>query len=423
MQKRHRRQMVAISLLVALVVPSINTGAWDLGRVVTAVATGGASEVARTEPVKAATTAVAQAIPAVAEAVISTAVAPIKATAVAADGLVQGKRPEDVWKQASDAYVGTPLRDTTHAGAMVVQGGAVVQESIYTEAENAMRRAGGDTGQQIAALALMGPRLQDATGVSASQYVDIVAKGGDPAMLVSIPLATALRQAYETHKSSAKPYSESIKTALRKLYPNDVVESARYTVGKVEITLPNLINGGQRLVYGHDYAVTIGDITVYNTEPESLFWIAHEVRHTVQYRELGGFEGFAWSYTRYSSSMESNADEWGRKVATETPQYANVAKAANLPIAYTEQLIARASVNIAASALSCERAGRQATVELDHWNSDRSGPCQVNLVMRDIGPDKVNVIYYARHDGSYCGLKATEFGERLRSQGWTCTEK
>jgi len=429
--KQHRL-LVATLLLATLAAPAVSSAGWSPFRVVVAVATGGASEVVRSKPVKATAKVVKKTVKSTAKVVkeaatvvgkatVTTAIAPLKASVAVAVGLIEGKQPEDIWKKAADAYVGAPLRDTAHAGAVVVQGVSVVKASVYTEAENVMRSVGGDTGQQIAALTFMRPRLEDATGVSTAQYVDIVAHGGDPAMLVSVPLATALRQAYETHKGSAKPYPESVKAALRKIYPEDVIEAARYSVGKLKITLPDLINDGQRLVYGNDYAVTVGDITVYNTEPESYFWIGHEVRHTVQYRELGSFDGFAWSYIRHSSSMEANADDWGLKVAAASPQYANVAAAANLPGSYTEQLIARASVNVAGTELSCELAGQQATVEVDNWNVDGSGPCQVNFVKRASGPDRVSVIYYAQRDGSYCGLKASEFGDRLRSQGWTCS--
>jgi hypothetical protein len=104
---------------------------------------------------------------------------------------------------------------------------------------------------------------------------------------------------------------DDVKAALRGHFSESTLNRAKYSLGNVQITLPNFIGKGQK-VFGNDYAVVVDDIIVFNTTPPTYkddpFWWAHEVTHVEQYESLG-IEGFAYKYlSSLGSAIESEAD-------------------------------------------------------------------------------------------------------------------
>jgi uncharacterized protein DUF4157 len=144
--------------------------------------------------------------------------------------------------------------------------------------------------------------------------------GEDPSVLIAPSLASAIREAEASYEQTAKALPETIKRRLRALYSPELLERARWTVGRLEINLPAAINQGMAL-FGHEHhAVTVGRTIVFSHEPElglelggdALAWWAHELRHVEQYRDLG-IDGFALAYVRDPAALERDADQMGAR--------------------------------------------------------------------------------------------------------------
>ncbi|CAN5392688.1 hypothetical protein BH10PSE7_BH10PSE7_29660 [soil metagenome] len=93
------------------------------------------------------------------------------------------------------------------------------------------------------------------------------------------------------------------------------VSTVRYIVDNEGGNIAALINGikdvlGETSGNGN-HAVTIDNIIVFSKEPggvADLFFWAHEIQHTVQYKNLG-IDGFAAKYEVDHASLERDADE------------------------------------------------------------------------------------------------------------------
>lgn len=129
-------------------------------------------------------------------------------------------------------------------------------------------------------------------------------------------LTAALNHAYATHIQQSRPLPEAVREFLRGLLPDEVLNGARYTVSADEITLPGLLNHGNRELLGQDHAVSIENLIIFSREPTferpgDARWWAHELGHHVQYRRLGGVAGFAAEYVRNFQGLEQEAESYG----------------------------------------------------------------------------------------------------------------
>lgn len=120
-----------------------------------------------------------------------------------------------------------------------------------------------------------------------------------------------MRAARARHYTNSSPIPEDVKNALRGNFNESTLNRARYSIGTIEITLPNFIGQGAKFMGGDSYAVTVDDIIVFNTNPGSYInnanWWAHEMTHVQQYERMG-VETFAFNYMRDAgNSLESEA--------------------------------------------------------------------------------------------------------------------
>jgi hypothetical protein len=138
--------------------------------------------------------------------------------------------------------------------------------------------------------------------------------------LGEVGLANALREAHAYYARSAKPLPEPVRSKLAAGFPKQVLDRVRVALTGEEGTLPAIINFVQTRfgdAVGGTSAVTIDDIVAFSQipEPSELEFWAHEVEHTVQYRRLGGIDGFAAEYTRSYQRLEDEANRVAAEVA------------------------------------------------------------------------------------------------------------
>jgi hypothetical protein len=159
---------------------------------------------------------------------------------------------------------------------------------------------------------------------------DIIAKGKPVDTVVGVPLATALRQAKDYYDGKAKPLPTDIKILLSLTFPPDILDNARYVDSGFEPTLPAVINAIMTEMVetsvDSNHAVTVDNIIVFDHVPpatEVFFW-AHEMQHTVQYKAKG-IEGFAAAYTKNYKELEDEADKVGHEAAKHAEMISKVA--------------------------------------------------------------------------------------------------
>lgn len=131
--------------------------------------------------------------------------------------------------------------------------------------------------------------------------------------IASAPLLAALLQAREHYKDRGKPIPTEVKLLLMKSFTAEDLNRARYVVDDFGGTLPAIINQTQE-IFGDQHAVVVDNIIVYSSEPrnEHVYFWAHAMQHTVQYKRLG-MAGFASEYTTNYRGIEGEADRVGRE--------------------------------------------------------------------------------------------------------------
>jgi len=185
------------------------------------------------------------------------------------------------------------------------------QKFFMQKAQEFSKSVGGSTGEFIFDVGTFSQRYYNELAQSGVYGINGVLQGQNPFQISAIPLAAAIRAANERYKSSAKPLPSDVKEALRPYFRANTLENARYIVGNVEITLPNFIGQGQKFFGNDAYAVTVGNIIVFNNSPgsysQNAHWWAHEITHVEQYENLG-IESFAYKYLKdFGSSIEKEA--------------------------------------------------------------------------------------------------------------------
>jgi Domain of unknown function (DUF4157) len=194
------------------------------------------------------------------------------------------------------------------------------QRTIYRRVKKEVA-VGGPTASFVFDVASFNDRLnEEAIAAGGTAAADRLSQK-NPIQSVAWQLAAAIRLARERHLQNAKPLPNDVKQGLAStgFYAPAVLDRAKYTVGTIEITLPNSIGKGNRLM-GDDHAVTVDDIIVFNrlppaftSSPTSREWWGHEVTHVEQYQRWGVDE-FAYRYAMDYRVPEGEAKARGRAV-------------------------------------------------------------------------------------------------------------
>ena len=126
--------------------------------------------------------------------------------------------------------------------------------------------------------------------------------------LVASPLAAALRSAENQYRDSSRPIPDDVKLVLARAFPRDFLDSARWGIGSISISIPDLISLEKRTFQRADYAVTVGSITIFPFDPgDNYHWWTHELQHQFQYRQRG-IDRFALDYVVSCHDIENDAE-------------------------------------------------------------------------------------------------------------------
>lgn len=166
----------------------------------------------------------------------------------------------------------------------------------------------GDTGKTVVTLATGLDRLQVEFGTTAAIQAAQIAQGKDPKMVVAAPLAAAIRASHDQFEAQSRPLPDNIRQRFSGKYPVGILDSARFAIGGLSISVPDIANGTRRVLSNADNATTVGNVIVFSTDPKDSFhWWAHELRHVQQYSEWG-IDVFAYKYVIGCHAVESEAE-------------------------------------------------------------------------------------------------------------------
>ena len=201
--------------------------------------------------------------------------------------------------------------------AIKSEGGAIVSvatavSQINESASNlkivAAQTIAGNVGKTVMTI-IDGPtrisvEIATTTAIEAGEIVQ-----GMPAdRMIAEPLAAAIRAANLQYAPSARPIPEDVKVLLSSFYPADVLSGARWVVGSISISVPDITNQFRKTFFGVDNAVTVGNITVFSKSPgQDYHWWAHELQHQVQYHNWG-IDNFAYQYVTSCHTVETEAE-------------------------------------------------------------------------------------------------------------------
>lgn len=214
----------------------------------------------------------------------------------------------------SDIYrpyveIGKSAADNLTAGAKLVSD---PQQYMFVKAQEYARKIGGDTGSFVFDVGTFSTRMSNELGYTAAAGAANILRGQNPLQVTAAPLAAAIRAARQQYASQAQPLPPDVRAGLADFFSPEVLDRARYTVGRIEINLPNFIGRGAKFM-GNGYAVTVDDTIVFNSAPPSFAdnatWWAHEVTHVEQYGSWG-VDKFAFEYViDFGHSIERSADQ------------------------------------------------------------------------------------------------------------------
>jgi hypothetical protein len=152
------------------------------------------------------------------------------------------------------------------------------------------------------------------------------------AQLGAIGLAGALRQTHQFYSGRGKPLPDAVKVMLSISFPKPVLDRVRVIDTGDEASLPAILNQVQTSIgeaVGGQSAVTVDDLIAFSQIPglSSVDFWAHEIQHVMQYRQLGGIDGFAAAYTRDHRKLEANARAVSEKAVTDAENVLTVIRA------------------------------------------------------------------------------------------------
>lgn len=236
------------------------------------------------------------------------ATAPIESVANTAKAVTGNGSIRDIYQPYRE--LGRTAGNTVASGVDLV---ANPRETIYREIEDLSRDVGGNPAVFVFDIATFQERYLFQLANSGLHGSANILRGQNPFQLAAAPLAGAIRAARQRHYPRSEPIPADVKAQLSTMIDAVTLNRARYAIGKVEITLPNFIGQGNKLM-GDDYAVVVDDVIVFNTSPPAYagdpFWWAHEIMHVCQYGRMG-IEGFAYRYMTDWQGVEGEADKKG----------------------------------------------------------------------------------------------------------------
>ncbi|HME30905.1 MAG TPA: hypothetical protein VKE53_13730 [Pseudolabrys sp.] len=153
-------------------------------------------------------------------------------------------------------------------------------------------------------------KLSKQAPIVLSRTAQDVLDTGKVGNVIGVPLAIGVRQAVALYQDRAKPIPADIRFYLTGLFSKEILERAQFVIDD-NVGSYGIINKFQEAC-ADNHAVTADNIIVFAKPPSSKdiwFW-AHEMQHTVQYKNLG-IDGFAAKYTTDSSAMENEANRKG----------------------------------------------------------------------------------------------------------------
>jgi|SRR5215213_1366779 len=197
------------------------------------------------------------------------------------------------------------------------------QKFLFNRAQNFASQVGGKPGEFIFDVTTFTNQIYNELAISGLHNASGILQGQNPLQLFATPLAAGIRAARERHVQNARPLPDDVKAALKDHFNESTLNRAKYSVGNVQITLPNFIGQGAKLFGEDGYAVVADDIIIFNTPPPSYkddpFWWAHEMTHVQQYEQLG-VEGFAYKYLMHPKGVEAEANNKASEVTKKRPK-------------------------------------------------------------------------------------------------------
>ena len=215
--------------------------------------------------------------------------------------------------QAGPGAIISPYRQVARSSGQLLQGTTRLAAFPYQELNRRaqyLANLAGEPGAFVFDVTTFTQRFFNELAVSTGMYSGTLLQQSNPLQVIAIPLASAIRAARERHIRNARPIPYSVRAALAPYFPPAVIARAKYAIGRTDITLPNFIDQVYRF-QGDDFAVTIDDIIVFNTDPgdfqDNPLWWTHEMTHVQQYWRWG-VERFAYEYMIDHSAVEAEAD-------------------------------------------------------------------------------------------------------------------
>ena len=160
-------------------------------------------------------------------------------------------------------------------------------------------------------------KLSKQAPIVLSRTAQDVLDSGKVGNFIGAPLATGASQAVELYQDRAKPIPADIRFYLAGVFSKEILERAQFVIDD-NVGSYGIINKFQEPC-ADNHAVTADNIIVFAKPPSSKdIWLwAHEMQHTVQYKNLG-IEGFAAKYTMDSGAMENEANQKGDQAVDNT---------------------------------------------------------------------------------------------------------
>jgi len=164
---------------------------------------------------------------------------------------------------------------------------------------------------------------------------DLLGTQPELARIGGMALAQAMHQAHTYYANADGRLPPGVRVLLSLSFPSEVLDRVRVVDTDAEGSLPAIINEVQtrygEAAAGGQSAVTIDDVIAFSEIPDASaidFW-AHEVQHVVQFRKLGGIDGFAAQYARDYRKLEADANEVAAKALADAHDVLTVIQALN----------------------------------------------------------------------------------------------
>lgn len=246
------------------------------------------------------------------EDVARTVVAPVTAPYEMTARVLQGRSPEDAVRAQLRAPGNVLATGSTLAGNL--------STTVYSLPRDNIRRELGPGWVDAYDTLIANNRVQAQIASTSGRFLGGCMQGQpcNLQQLTAIPLAGAMRDAYQVYAPYSMPLHPQLIQALSSAVPMQVLTAARVSVGNVpNMTVPGLLNASHRTV-GNAHAVTLGNVMIFSrhinfSNRDDLIWFLHELHHVEQYMRyspdiLESIDGFAADYIYHYNSIENQAE-------------------------------------------------------------------------------------------------------------------